>query len=846
MKQVNFSHSGGFPLEQETLEKLQTAYRSELYEALKRHLSIDNNNDYIVAHATSEAKGWAVIRQEDPANPGNEAGILYPIKNGTPTNYLKTTRTDTNLIYGTGESQPAYYDYEAEYSPAKLNDSVFVSESGQVQTIYYYDVRDFETIKDIQAIEDILQAIQSNINAIEANIDVIEGNINTIEANINVIEADINLINQSYLPLNGSKAMQGDLDLGTHQLSKLDIKEGSVANVRVADFKLGSINRRGLLHPNDYLGRALVDSSTSSATSLTLNYGPDWENTYVNGKIYFNNVNTSLEDFKVAESSDNSLLIIDNLNQVSKSNNLLNSLLKRITDLEEKPATAVPLGMVAIWGKPAPFPEGWEEYVPLRGKMPVGLYDPTPDERSEEQDADGGNGISYYRDNFGSAVFPFETLGNTGGRISKTLGINEIPAHTHTETRVKEGLGSIINFEAVGDDGHLEYESVASGSAGGGQSFVMLNPYRVVQFIEYTGRAKDITAPTDPTNLQVSNVGNSSVTLNWTASTDEYGVTNYLVYKNDVLLSTLGNILSYTVTGLSSNTPYSFYVVAKDAAGNSSANSNTVEVTTTMLDIISPTAPTNISAYPDSESYINVEWDGSSDNVGVDVYEVWRRTNSGSSSLLLTTPYTNCTVYGSANVTYYFKVRARDAAGNVSAFSSEVAGEVDPINSCFDVESLVTMASGQSKKLKNIVVGDKLQGFSFPNEIDESDGDYMIWSGKIDEATKTEVTVVNKITSVQPDYYEIKTADTTIKVTGQHPLLVTEDGENVQWVCVKNVLPGMLLIDKTGKTKAIESITFKEEPLEVALLDVENTDNYVISGIVAHNNKPEDPHDPQP
>lgn len=35
MKQVNFSHSGGFPLEQETLERLQTAYRSELYEALK-------------------------------------------------------------------------------------------------------------------------------------------------------------------------------------------------------------------------------------------------------------------------------------------------------------------------------------------------------------------------------------------------------------------------------------------------------------------------------------------------------------------------------------------------------------------------------------------------------------------------------------------------------------------------------------------------------------------------------------------------------------------------------------------------------------------------------------------
>jgi intein/homing endonuclease len=163
---------------------------------------------------------------------------------------------------------------------------------------------------------------------------------------------------------------------------------------------------------------------------------------------------------------------------------------------------------------------------------------------------------------------------------------------------------------------------------------------------------------------------------------------------------------------------------------------------------------------------------------------------------------------------------------------------------CFDIESLVTMASGQSKKLKNIIIGDKLQGFSFPNEIDESEGDYMLWNGKLNEATKTEVTVVSKQTSVQPNYYEIITADTTIKVTGQHPLLVSLDGENVQYVCVKNVIPSMLLVDKTGNTKVIESILFKEEPLEVALLDVENVDNYVISGIVVHNSKPIDPKDP--
>jgi hypothetical protein len=45
------------------------------------------------------------------------------------------------------------------------------------------------------------------------------------------------------------------------------------------------------------------------------------------------------------------------------------------------------------------------------------------------------------------------------------------------------------------------------------------------------------------------------------------------------------------------------------------------------------------------------------------------------------------------------------------------------------------------------------------------------------------------------------------------------------------------VIDKAGNTKPIESITFKEEPLEVAILDVESVDNYVIAGIIAHNGK---------
>lgn len=624
--------------------------------------------------------------------------------------------------------------------------------------------------------------------------------------------------------------------------------------MRVADFRLGSAQRKGLLNPTDSTGRALVDSSDQSNTSLTLNYGPDWTNTYVGGKVYLNNINSS--------NSTGSLLVIDGLNQVTKSDTLIDSLLSRITALENKPAIAVPIGMVAIWGKPAPFPEGWEEYKPLRGKMPVGLFNPTLDERSDIEDGDGGNNVTYYRDSIGSVVYPFDTFGNTGGRVGKTLSTQELPPHFHHKPNSKfksfvAGSGDYGNDSSTGTGtdggdnsqmaiGNLGANYNTNGDAleqtvGDGKSFVLLNPYRVVNFIEYTGRPSDKTAPTAPT-LMVSSIDTTSVSLNWSGATDEFGVTDYIVYGNAISPFSVGNVFNRTIYGLAPGTSYTFYVKAKDEAGNLSADSNIVSVTTSVIDLTQPSVPNYINGFLEERNQIYIEWGAALANENVVSYEIYRSTAGGNYSLRDTTSASVNSFYdtGAYNTTYYYKVRAKNSIGNVSEFTSEVVVTTDPNSgSCFDVESLVTMVSGQSKKLKNVVIGDQLQGFSFPNEVDESEGDYMSWSGKLSEATKVEVTVVNKITSIQPNYYEIKAADTTtVRATAFHPLLVTEDGENVQWVCVKNITPNMLLIDKTGKIKPIESILFKDEPLEVALLDVESVDSYVISGIVAHNLKP--------
>lgn len=89
----------------------------------------------------------------------------------------------------------------------------------------------------------------------------------------------------------------------------------------------------------------------------------------------------------------------------------------------------------------------------------------------------------------------------------------------------------------------------------------------------------DTQAPTTVTGVNISGKTSTSISLAWSASTDNVGVTAYNVYMNGNLQTTV-NSTSTTISGLAPSTTYSFYVVAKDAAGNSSSNSSTVSGTT--------------------------------------------------------------------------------------------------------------------------------------------------------------------------------------------------------------------------------------------------------------------------
>jgi len=108
----------------------------------------------------------------------------------------------------------------------------------------------------------------------------------------------------------------------------------------------------------------------------------------------------------------------------------------------------------------------------------------------------------------------------------------------------------------------------------------------------------DNDPPSTPTNLTASNTTPTTTDFAWNASTDNIGVTGYTVFQDGVNIGT-ASTTSFTVTGLTPSTSYNFFVVANDAAGNQSGQSNTVNVTTGAVTACSG----GISSFPYSESF---------------------------------------------------------------------------------------------------------------------------------------------------------------------------------------------------------------------------------------------------
>jgi chitodextrinase len=257
----------------------------------------------------------------------------------------------------------------------------------------------------------------------------------------------------------------------------------------------------------------------------------------------------------------------------------------------------------------------------------------------------------------------------------------------YTQRLITNG-GDLVEDQIVTSTGSYS----ATSTQGGADWWVM----QLAAFRAASTGGGNTTPPTAPSGLTTTVVSATEINLSWTASTDNVGVTGYLVERcSGTSCTTFTQIGTSTTTtysdvGLTGSTSYSYRVRATDAAGNLSSYSGTSSGNTSSGgggDTTPPTAPTGVSPSVVSASQINLTWTASTDNVGVTGYQIQRCAGSGCTAFVQigTSPTTSYSDTGlAASTSYSYQIQATDAAGNLSGFSSTAtattpaAGDTQP------------------------------------------------------------------------------------------------------------------------------------------------------------------------
>ncbi len=187
--------------------------------------------------------------------------------------------------------------------------------------------------------------------------------------------------------------------------------------------------------------------------------------------------------------------------------------------------------------------------------------------------------------------------------------------------------------------------------------------------------------PAAPTDLVATAAGTEQIDLTWNDNADnETGFKVERKTGTDAFaeIATVGaNVVSYSDTGLTASTTYTYRVVAYNGDGNSSY-SNEASATTQEEPTV-PAAPSALAVSAVSDSQINLTWtDNSDDETG---FKIERKTASESFAHVATvgadvTSYSNTGL--SASTTYTYRVRAANAVGD-SPWSNEAsATTLDP------------------------------------------------------------------------------------------------------------------------------------------------------------------------
>ncbi len=331
-------------------------------------------------------------------------------------------------------------------------------------------------------------------------------------------------------------------------------------------------------------------------------------------------------------------------------------------------------------------------------------------------DRQTGNSSSYdkhiYMDNTGRLTFGVYTGGFA--TVTSNPGYNNDIWHHVVGTQGPDGMALYVDGALVGSNPTTTNQSYTGYWRVGGDNLnawsnrgssdyfqgtvdevavypAALSASRVQEHYDIGTPAPDTQAPTIPTGVKADVNGGNDVSVSWDASNDNRGVVDYQVHRST---DPSFEVSDTTVVGTTGSTSFAdaarpagtwyYRVTARDAVGNTSAASAAVSVVVQAPDTAAPTAPSGLTATVTAHD-VGLSWLASSDDRSVKEYQVYRSTDAAftpaaDNQIGTVTELAFLDANRPAG-TWYYRVTATDAAGNVSdptaATSAAVAG--DPV-----------------------------------------------------------------------------------------------------------------------------------------------------------------------
>jgi len=183
-----------------------------------------------------------------------------------------------------------------------------------------------------------------------------------------------------------------------------------------------------------------------------------------------------------------------------------------------------------------------------------------------------------------------------------------------------------------------------------------------------TETSRDTTPPSIPTGLQMVGATESSLSVLWNPSSDNVNVAGYNIYV-DGSFHKSGSSTTYTISGLEEGTTYSVSISAFDGSDNESGRSPpVVGQTESFPDTSPPSIPKGLYATEITNISIQLIWNPSSDNIGIEGYGIYLNDIR-----IDETNHTSYTFTGLDQATSYaLSVSAYDEAGNESSPSNNI------------------------------------------------------------------------------------------------------------------------------------------------------------------------------